>query len=114
MFRNANTGFVGSTAGVVDTTEKDWQHTMAANLTSVWLCMKYEIPEMLKRQHGAIVNNGSVSGLVGSPIVDSPDGEARQIRGTLLAVLKKLPDGSWRVFRALGGTAPRTAKAGGL
>ena len=45
--------------------------------------------------------------------VDSPDGEAKQIRGTLLAVLKKLPDGSWRVFRALGGTAPRTAKAGG-
>ena len=28
--------------------------------------MKYEIPEMLKRGRGAIVNNGSVVGLVGS------------------------------------------------
>ncbi len=66
-----NAGFVGSTAGVVDTTEEDWQHAMATNLTSVWLCMKYEIPEMLKRQKGAIVNNGSVSGLVGSPVAVS-------------------------------------------
>ena len=62
-----NAGFVGSTAGVVQTTEEDWQHVIATNLTSVWLCMKYEIPEMLKRGRGAIVNNGSVSGLVGSP-----------------------------------------------
>jgi NAD(P)-dependent dehydrogenase (short-subunit alcohol dehydrogenase family) len=64
-------GFVGSTAGVVETTEDDWKHAMATNLTSVWLCMKYEIPEMLKRQRGAIVNNGSVSGLVGSPVAVS-------------------------------------------
>jgi NAD(P)-dependent dehydrogenase (short-subunit alcohol dehydrogenase family) len=61
-----NAGFVGSTAGVVDTTEEDWQRALAINLTSVWLCMKYEIPEMLKQQRGAIVNNGSVVGLVGS------------------------------------------------
>ena len=63
-----NAGFVGSTAGVVETTEEDWQHAMATNLTSVWLCMKYEITEMLKRQRGAIVNNGSVVGLVGSAV----------------------------------------------
>ena len=38
--------------------------------------------------------------------VDSPGGEPKQIRGTLLAVFKKLPDGSWKVFRGLGGTEP--------
>ncbi len=38
---------------------------LATNTTSVWLCMKYEIPEMVKRQRAAIVNNGSVVGLVG-------------------------------------------------
>jgi ketosteroid isomerase-like protein len=38
--------------------------------------------------------------------VDSPGGEAKQIRGTLLAVWKKLPDGSWKVFRTMGGTEP--------
>jgi len=60
-----NAGFVGSSAGVVETSEEDWHRVMATNLTGVWLCMKYEIPEMLKRGGGAIVNNGSVVGLVG-------------------------------------------------
>jgi NAD(P)-dependent dehydrogenase (short-subunit alcohol dehydrogenase family) len=61
-----NAGFVGSNAGIVDTSEEDWHRVMATNLTGVWLCMKYEIPEMLKRGKGAIVNNGSVLGLVGT------------------------------------------------
>ena len=46
--------------------------------------------------------------------VDSPGGEAKQVRGTLLAVLKKLPDGHWKVFRAMGSIEPATpGKAGG-
>jgi NAD(P)-dependent dehydrogenase (short-subunit alcohol dehydrogenase family) len=61
-----NAGLVGSNAGIVETSEEDWHHVIATNLTSVWLCMKYEIPEMLKRGGGAIVNNSSVIGLVGS------------------------------------------------
>ena len=36
-------------------------------------------------------------------VVDSPGGEAKQIRGTVLAVLKKLPDGSWKVLPRNGG-----------
>jgi ketosteroid isomerase-like protein len=35
-------------------------------------------------------------------VVASPGGEPTQVRGMLLAVLKKLPDGSWKVFRAMG------------
>jgi NAD(P)-dependent dehydrogenase (short-subunit alcohol dehydrogenase family) len=31
----------------------------------VWLCMKYEIPQMLKQGGGAIVNTASVAGLIG-------------------------------------------------
>jgi NAD(P)-dependent dehydrogenase (short-subunit alcohol dehydrogenase family) len=61
-----NAGLVGSTAGIVETTEEEWNHVLATNLTGVWLCMKHEIPEMLKRGRGAIVNNGSVTGLVGA------------------------------------------------
>jgi uncharacterized protein (TIGR02246 family) len=34
--------------------------------------------------------------------VDSPGGEAKKVRGTVLIVLKKLPDGSWKGFRAMG------------
>ena len=62
-----NAGLVGPVVGVVDTSVEDWNRVVATNLTGVWLCMKYEIPEMLKRGKGAIVNNGSVTGLVGSP-----------------------------------------------
>ena len=36
------------------------------NLKGVWLCMKYEIIQMLKQGGGAIVNTASIMGLVGS------------------------------------------------
>lgn len=35
--------------------------------------------------------------------VDSPAGEAKRILGTGLAVWKKLPDFSWKIFRWMGG-----------
>lgn len=47
--------------------------------------------------------------------VDSPGGEAKHLRGTVLMVLKKLPDGSWKCFRGMGSTEPgAAARAGGL
>ena len=46
--------------------------------------------------------------------VESPGGEVKQIRGTVLGVWKKLPDGSWKGFRGMGGTESLPAgKAGG-
>jgi ketosteroid isomerase-like protein len=46
--------------------------------------------------------------------VESPGGEVKQIRGTVLGVWKKLPDGSWKAFRGMGGTeSPPAGKAGG-
>jgi NAD(P)-dependent dehydrogenase (short-subunit alcohol dehydrogenase family) len=62
-----NAGLPGPPVGVVETTEEDWDRVVATNLTGVWLCMKYEIPEMQKRGGGAIVNNGSALSLVGVP-----------------------------------------------
>jgi ketosteroid isomerase-like protein len=35
--------------------------------------------------------------------VQSPGGEVKRIRGKVLMVLKKLPDGSWKCARAMGG-----------
>ena len=47
--------------------------------------------------------------------VDSPGGEAKHLRGTVLLVLKKLPDGTWKCFRGMGSTeAGAAARAGGL
>ena len=44
-----------------DYEEEVWDRVIDINLKGVWLCMKYEIPEMLKRGHGAIVNMSSVA-----------------------------------------------------
>jgi NAD(P)-dependent dehydrogenase (short-subunit alcohol dehydrogenase family) len=62
-----NAGIEGSVAPVTDWSEEMWDRVCDINLKGVWLCMKYEIPEMLKQGHGAIVNTSSISGLVGSP-----------------------------------------------
>jgi NAD(P)-dependent dehydrogenase (short-subunit alcohol dehydrogenase family) len=62
-----NAGIEGPLNGIVDTEEEAWNRALAINLTGVWLCMKYEIPEMLKRGRGAIVNTSSVLGLIGAP-----------------------------------------------
>jgi len=45
--------------------EEGWKKTIAVNLEGVWLCMKYEIEQMLKQGSGAIVNTASISGLTG-------------------------------------------------
>jgi ketosteroid isomerase-like protein len=36
--------------------------------------------------------------------VESPGGEPKQVRGTVLGVYKKLSDGSWKAFRGMGTT----------
>ena len=46
-------------------TEKTWDAVMRVNLKGIWLCMKYELPQMLKQGGGTIVNMSSIAGLVG-------------------------------------------------
>ncbi|HTN05490.1 SDR family oxidoreductase [Agriterribacter sp.] len=60
-----NAGVEGLSAPTHECTNENWDKTIAINLKGVWLCMKYEIPHMLKQGKGAIVNNASIAGLVG-------------------------------------------------
>jgi NAD(P)-dependent dehydrogenase (short-subunit alcohol dehydrogenase family) len=60
-----NAGIEGDSAPLQDCSEENWEKTIGVNLKGVWLCMKYEIPEMIKQGKGAIVNCSSVAGLVG-------------------------------------------------
>ncbi len=62
-----NAGIEGTQASTVDCSSKNWDHVINVNLKSVWLCMKYQIPLMLKQEGGAIVNCSSIAGLVGFP-----------------------------------------------
>ena len=61
-----NAGILGTNALTPDAAEENWDSVISVNLKGVWLCMKYEIPQMLKGGGGAIVNTSSLFGLVGS------------------------------------------------
>lgn len=62
-----NAGIAGEVAYLADSTEENWDRVININLKGVWLCMKYEIRQMLVQGGGAIVNMSSVSGLFGDP-----------------------------------------------
>ena len=60
-----NAGIEGHAAPTHECTTENWDRVIGVNLRGIWLCMKYEIPQMLIQKSGAIVNNASVAGLVG-------------------------------------------------
>jgi len=62
-----NAGIEGVWVPIVRQSEEDWDRTIDINLKGVWLCLKYEIRQMLRQGGGgAIVNMSSVTGLIGS------------------------------------------------
>jgi NAD(P)-dependent dehydrogenase (short-subunit alcohol dehydrogenase family) len=62
-----NAGIEGAWLPIVRQSEEDWDRTIDINLKGVWLCLKYEIRQMLKQGGGgAIVNMASITGLIGS------------------------------------------------
>ena len=61
-----NAGIMVSRTNVVDCPEEDWRQTLDANLTSVFLCSKYALPELIKSR-GNIINLSSILGLMGHP-----------------------------------------------
>jgi len=61
-----NAGIEGVWVPIIQQSEEDWDRTIDINLKGVWLCLKYEIRQMLKQGvGGAIVNMASITGLVG-------------------------------------------------
>jgi NAD(P)-dependent dehydrogenase (short-subunit alcohol dehydrogenase family) len=62
-----NAGIEGQQALTPDCAEENWDQVININLKGVWLCMRYQIPQMLKQGGGAIVNCSSIAGLIGFP-----------------------------------------------
>jgi NAD(P)-dependent dehydrogenase (short-subunit alcohol dehydrogenase family) len=60
-----NAGIDGKVGSLHEGTLENWQQVLAVNLTGVWLCLKYEIRQMLDQGGGSIVNNSSAAGLIG-------------------------------------------------
>ena len=62
-----NAGVENEIKEAADVTEEEWDRIIAVNLRGVFLCMKYEIPLMLRQGGGAIVNTSSGAGVKGFP-----------------------------------------------
>lgn len=61
-----NAGIAGF-GSVHESDEKSWNRIMAVNVSGTFLASRAVIPGMLERRRGAIVNFGSVAGMVGIP-----------------------------------------------
>ncbi len=60
-----NAGVEQPTKPLVEVTEDEWDRLLDVNLRGVFLCMKHEIPLMLRQGGGAIVNTGSGASVMG-------------------------------------------------
>ena len=62
-----NAGIDGVRARTADYPEEVWRQVIDLDLTGVFLCMKSELPIMVKQGSGVIVNMSSVAGVTGFP-----------------------------------------------
>lgn len=60
-----NAGTEGKLAPITELSEEDLNKVIDINLKGTWLCLKYEITQMLKQGNGAIVNTSSGYGEAG-------------------------------------------------
>jgi NAD(P)-dependent dehydrogenase (short-subunit alcohol dehydrogenase family) len=60
-----NAGVEQPVKAAADLTEEEWDRIVSVDLRGVFLCMKYQIPLMLKQGGGAIVNTSSGAGVKG-------------------------------------------------
>lgn len=60
-----NAGIEGTWAPIALQSEADFDSVININLKGVWLCLKYEIRQMVAQGGGVIVNMSSVAGLLG-------------------------------------------------
>jgi NAD(P)-dependent dehydrogenase (short-subunit alcohol dehydrogenase family) len=62
-----NAGIINERVPTHEHSEEEWDRVISINLTAVWLCMKYELAQMVRQGSGAIVNVSSVAGIRATP-----------------------------------------------
>jgi NAD(P)-dependent dehydrogenase (short-subunit alcohol dehydrogenase family) len=62
-----NNAGVDSSGSVADATEEDWERCFAVNAKGTFLISRAAVPHLIEAGGGAIVNQGSVAGLVAVP-----------------------------------------------
>lgn len=76
-----NAGIEEEHMRLADCTEAVFDRIMNVNVKGVWLCMKYQLAQMMKQGGGSIVNTASVAGLVGAPKMSAYSGSKHAVLG---------------------------------
>ncbi len=66
-----NAGIDPKHSPLADIDTQDFDRVMAINVKGVYLCMKYQIPHLIKQGGGAICNMSSVAGISGAPFMSA-------------------------------------------
>jgi len=89
-----NAGIAKEPARTADCSDPDWDRIIGTNLKGTWLCMKYEITQMLTQRGGVIVNTASTVGLRGARFAGVYAAASHGVLGlTRSAALEYIGDG---------------------
>jgi len=107
-----NAGALGKLCGLGEMELEDWEHTINTNLTSGFLCAKYQLPHLLETQGNFIFTSSFVGYTAGLPGMSAYGASKAGLIGLVKCLAAEIGDSGVRVNALLpGGTDTPMASA---